>query len=204
MSARLVAHPRISAVGPERPTSRSPAPPWSARCPGPASHEANRARILAFVDDHPDALHRSCARGPPHRLGRGRRSRAGGCCCCSTPRSSGGSNRAATPTATPTSPRSPAARREEETGIAGLAVVTPADRPRRARVPQRAGTEPDHLHLDVRHLVLAPPGAVPDGQPRVRRPRVGRASRTFPRYDVDAGHPPPRRRRARHARSPRG
>jgi hypothetical protein len=26
-----------------------------------------------------------------------------------------------------------------------------------------AGAEPDHLHLDVRHLVVAPPGAVATG-----------------------------------------
>ena len=38
-----------------------------------ATHEANRARILAFLDEHPDALHRSVPRGPPHRLGRGGR-----------------------------------------------------------------------------------------------------------------------------------
>jgi 8-oxo-dGTP pyrophosphatase MutT (NUDIX family) len=30
---------------------------------GVGDHEANRARILAFVDAHPDALHRACAEG---------------------------------------------------------------------------------------------------------------------------------------------
>ena len=49
---------------------------------------------------------------------------------------------------------------EEETGIAGLQVVTPAVDLDVHVFHHAAGTEPDHLHLDVRHLVLAPPGAV--------------------------------------------
>jgi predicted TPR repeat methyltransferase len=31
--------------------------------PGDREHEANRRRILQFLDEHPDALHRSCAEG---------------------------------------------------------------------------------------------------------------------------------------------
>jgi 8-oxo-dGTP pyrophosphatase MutT (NUDIX family) len=31
--------------------------------PGAPEHEAGRARILAFLDEHPDALHRSCTTG---------------------------------------------------------------------------------------------------------------------------------------------
>ena len=49
---------------------------------------------------------------------------------------------------------------EEETGIEGMAVVTPAIDLDVHLFHNAAGTEPDHLHLDVRHLVLAPAGAV--------------------------------------------
>jgi 8-oxo-dGTP pyrophosphatase MutT (NUDIX family) len=50
---------------------------------------------------------------------------------------------------------------QEETGIAGLRVVTPAIDLDVHTFHNAAGTEPDHLHLDVRHLVLAPDGAEP-------------------------------------------
>jgi 8-oxo-dGTP pyrophosphatase MutT (NUDIX family) len=127
---------------------------------GDASHEANRARILAFVDAHPDALHRSCLEG--HLTGSaavidpstrqvllllhakvGRWLQPGG-------HADGDGDLARV------------ALREavEETGIDGLRVVTPAidlD----VHVFHHAGSEePDHLHLDVRHLVVAPAGAV--------------------------------------------
>lgn len=49
----------------------------------------------------------------------------------------------------------------EETGIDGLAVVTPAIDIDVHTIPARPG-EPEHLHLDVRYLVLAPPGATAD------------------------------------------
>jgi hypothetical protein len=49
-----------------------------------------------------------------------------------------------------------------------------------------AGTEPDHLHLDVRHLVVAPPGAVPVGNHESEGLAwVARAD--LPSYDVDPG-----------------
>src|SRR5690606_24070301 len=48
----------------------------------------------------------------------------------------------------------------EESGIDGLSVVTPAIDLDVHVFHNAAGTEPDHLHLDVRHLVLAPPDAV--------------------------------------------
>jgi 8-oxo-dGTP pyrophosphatase MutT (NUDIX family) len=50
---------------------------------------------------------------------------------------------------------------EEETGIVGLSVVTPAIDLDVHVFHNASGTEPDHLHLDVRHLVLAPPGSEP-------------------------------------------
>jgi 8-oxo-dGTP pyrophosphatase MutT (NUDIX family) len=47
----------------------------------------------------------------------------------------------------------------EETGIEGLRVVTPAIDLDVHVFHHAAGAEPDHLHLDVRHLVLAPSDA---------------------------------------------
>ncbi len=153
---------------------------------GPPSHEANRRRILAFIDAHDDALHRSCAEG--HLTGSAavvdaagerllllfhakvrRWLQPGG-------HADGDANMAAV------------ALREaqEETGIAGLAVVVPAVDLDVHVFHSVAGTEPDHLHLDVRHLVVAPAGAVPvgnhesEGLAWVRRDDLSR-------YDVDPG-----------------
>jgi 8-oxo-dGTP pyrophosphatase MutT (NUDIX family) len=154
--------------------------------PGDPAHEANRARILAFVDAHPDALHRSCA--PGHLTGSAavvdptterllllfhakvrRWLQPGG-------HADGDANLAGV-----------ALREaEEETGIQGLAVVRPAIDLDVHLFHNAAGTEPDHLHLDVRHLVLAPAGAVAVGNHEsegfvwVRRDEL-------PGYDVDPG-----------------
>ena len=49
----------------------------------------------------------------------------------------------------------------EETGIENLRVVTPAIDIDIHTIPER-GDEPEHLHLDVRFLVLAPADAVVD------------------------------------------
>jgi len=49
----------------------------------------------------------------------------------------------------------------EETGIAGLAVIEPAIHVDIHEV--RPPTEPPHLHLDVRYLVVAPEGSVAVG-----------------------------------------
>lgn len=46
----------------------------------------------------------------------------------------------------------------EETGVEGLRLVEPAIDCDVHTIPARPG-EPEHLHLDVRHLVLAPPDA---------------------------------------------
>jgi len=52
---------------------------------------------------------------------------------------------------------------EEETGIRGLGLHPEAPRPIDVdvhRIPARPG-EPAHAHLDLRYLVVAPPGSVP-------------------------------------------
>lgn len=128
--------------------------------PGSASHEANRAEILAFLDAHPDALHRSCQEG--HLTGSAlvvdpstrrvllllhakvqRWLQPGG-------HADGDANLA----------HVALREAEEETGIVGLLVVVPAIDLDVHVFHNTRGSEPDHLHLDVRHLVLAPPGAV--------------------------------------------
>ncbi len=125
--------------------------------PPDADQAAARERMLAFVDRHPDALSRSCAEGHltgsalvvDHTGGRvlmllhakaHRWFQPGG-------HADGDANLAAV------------ARREaaEESGIADLAVVVPAIDLDIHQVD--FGGDPPHLHLDVRHLVLAPPGA---------------------------------------------
>jgi 8-oxo-dGTP pyrophosphatase MutT (NUDIX family) len=128
--------------------------------PGDASHEANRAKILAFLDEHPDALHRSCREG--HLTGSAividpgsrqvllllhakvrRWLQPGG-------HADGDGNLA----------RVALREAQEETGIPGLRILTPAVDLDVHVFHSATSPEPDHLHLDVRHLVLAPPGAV--------------------------------------------
>lgn len=122
--------------------------------------EAHRDRTLAFVDAHPDALHRSCA--PGHLTGSAlvvdpaterilllfhakvrRWLQPGG-------HADGDGNLAAV------------ALREasEETGIEGLRVdPVPIDLDVH-RFRSAKGDEPDHDHHDARFLVLTPPAAV--------------------------------------------
>ena len=127
----------------------------------PTVDEALRKQVLAFVDAHPDALHRSCLEG--HLTGSamvvdpftgrflfllhakvGRWLQPGGHADgdASLP---GVALREAT----------------EETGIDGLRVAVPAidiD----VHLFEAPG-EVSHLHLDARYLVVAPPGAVASG-----------------------------------------
>lgn len=131
-----------------------------AALPGNASHEVNRAGILAFLDAHPDALHRSYLEG--HLTGSAavidpsnrqvllllhakvqRWLQPGG-------HADGDGNLA----------RVALREAEEETGIAGLRVFTPAVDLDVHVFHNAIAAEPDHLHLDVRHLVVAPPGSV--------------------------------------------
>ena len=123
--------------------------------------EHHRRRILQFVDAHDDALHRSCRSGHLtgsalvvdaagerivvlHHRKLGRWLQPGGHC-------DGDANLAAV------------ALREatEETGMEGLRVLPVA-----VDVDVHEVAPPDdgpHLHLDVRYLVQAPPGAEPQG-----------------------------------------
>jgi 8-oxo-dGTP pyrophosphatase MutT (NUDIX family) len=131
--------------------------------PGNARHEASRTQILAFIDAHPDALHRSCNEG--HLTGSAvvvdpstrqvlllfhakvqRWLQPGG-------HADGDGNLA----------RVALREAQEETGIEGLRVLTPAVDLDVHVFHHAAGTEPDHLHLDVRHLVVAPAGALATG-----------------------------------------
>lgn len=154
--------------------------------PGPPEHEANRRQILDFLDAHPDALHRSCAQGHltgsaavlDPRSGRmllllhakvQRWLQPGG-------HADGDGNLAAV-----------ALREaEEETGIAGLRVLAPAIDLDVHVFHNATKPEPDHLHLDVRHLVIAPPGSMPVGN-HESTGIVWVAIDELDRYDVDSG-----------------
>jgi 8-oxo-dGTP pyrophosphatase MutT (NUDIX family) len=140
--------------------------------------------MLAFVDAHPDALHRSCLEG--HLTGSAlvvdaaaervlllfhrklqRWLQPGG-------HVDGDANLAA------------AAQREasEETGIHGLRVVVP---PLDLDIHEvRPPGEPPHLHLDVRYLVMAPAGAVGRGNHESEALRWVRAAEVAD-LDLDAG-----------------
>jgi 8-oxo-dGTP pyrophosphatase MutT (NUDIX family) len=131
-----------------------------AALPGDADHEDNRRRMLAFVDDHADALERTCAEG--HLTGSamvvdpvGRRfllmlhAKAGRWFQPGGHADGDGSL-----------PRVAWREATEEAGIAGLRLVVPAVDLDVHLVGPPHGP---HLHLDVRYLALAPARAVPVG-----------------------------------------
>jgi 8-oxo-dGTP pyrophosphatase MutT (NUDIX family) len=154
-----------------------------AALPGEVAHEAHRARMLGFVHDHPDALERTCTEG--HLTGSamvvdpasgrfllmlhaklGRWFQPGG-------HADGDGNLPSV------------AWREatEETGMAGLRVAVPA---LDLDIHEVAPPHGPHLHLDVRYLVVAPPGAVPVGNHESLDLRWVGADE-LPSYGVDAG-----------------
>lgn len=151
--------------------------------PGGVAHEAHRHAMLAFLDDHPDALDRTCADG--HLTGSamvvdpadrrlllmlhaklGRWFQPGG-------HADGDA----------TLPGVAWREATEETGVHDLAVAVPAIDLDIHLVGPPHGP---HLHLDVRYLVIAPPGAVPIGNHESLDLRWV-AEDELPGYDVDDG-----------------
>ncbi|MGH9211788.1 MAG: NUDIX hydrolase [Acidimicrobiales bacterium] len=126
---------------------------------GAPAHEAVRLRMLAFVDAHPDALHRSCAEGhltgsamvvdpASHRFILMLHAKVG---LWLQPGGHADGDAAL--------PGVALKEATEETGISGLRVAAPAiDLDVHEFI---APGEPRHLHFDVRYLVIAPPGAEP-------------------------------------------
>ena len=118
-----------------------------------AAQDAVRAEVVAFCANHPDALHRSCLAGHLtgsavvidtatattlliHHAKLGRWLQPGG-------HADGDGNLGAV-----------ALREaEEETGLVGLRLVTPAIDIDIHPIPPRPG-EPEHVHLDLRSLVV--------------------------------------------------
>lgn len=133
----------------------------SARLVGPAQEQL-RARMLDFVDAHPDALVRRCRSGHLtgsalvvdddrervlllHHRKLGRWLQPGG-------HADGNGDLAGVALS----------EASEETGIEDLQLVAPAVDADIHRIPTR-GDEPEHEHFDLRFVVLAPPGAEPVG-----------------------------------------
>ncbi|HEC10893.1 MAG TPA: NUDIX domain-containing protein [Acidimicrobiales bacterium] len=150
--------------------------------------ENARLRTLAFVADHPDALHRSCVRGHltgsawviDHTGTRGlilfhtkirRWLQPGGHA-----------------DADPDLARVALREATEETGIEGLEVWTaPVDVDVHTFVDSR-GREPEHLHFDLRFAVRAPAGALERGNHESEALRwITAADLDDPELALDAG-----------------
>ena len=132
----------------------------AAALPGEPAHEAHRERILAFVDHHLDALDRTCA--DAHLTGSAMvvdpasqkfllmlHAKLGGWFQPGGHADGDG-----------TLPGVAWREATEETGIAGLRVAVPAVD---LDIHEVGPPHGPHRHLDVRYLVVAPPGAVPVG-----------------------------------------
>ena len=150
--------------------------------PGDADHEANRARILAFLDEHPDALHRSCPEG--HLTG------SAAVVDPSTPPGAAPAPRQGAPLAP--ARRSRRRRRQPRPGRAPRG--RGGDRDRRA---SRSSTPAIDLDVHLFHNAAGqrarpppprrpPPRARAPGGRGDHQPRVRRASRGCP-VDPDAG-----------------
>ena len=125
-----------------------------------------RDRVLAFIDAHPDGLLRTCADG--HLTASAAVVDAGAARILVLLHTKMGRWVQPGGHADGDADLAAVARREaeEETGIAGLRVITPAiDLDVHEFV---APGQPSHLHYDVRFLALAPPGAVPVGNAESR------------------------------------
>ncbi|HEX6238333.1 MAG TPA: NUDIX hydrolase [Acidimicrobiales bacterium] len=127
-----------------------------AALPGDREHERHRRRILQLIDAHPDVLDRSCE--PGHLTGSAmvvdaarRRFVLMLHAKLRTWLQPGGHA-----DGDGELPKVALREASEETGIDGLAVVTPAID---LDVHMVGPPHGPHLHLDVRYLVVAPPGA---------------------------------------------
>jgi 8-oxo-dGTP pyrophosphatase MutT (NUDIX family) len=155
----------------------------AAAVPGDGQHEAHRRRTLAFVDEHADALDRTCP--PGHLTGSamvvdpesrrfllmlhaklGRWFQPGG--------HADGDG---------VLPRVAWREATEETGVGGLRVAVPAID---LDIHEVGPPHGPHLHYDVRYLVVAPPDAVPAGNHESLDLRWA-ALDDLPSFDVDDG-----------------
>jgi hypothetical protein len=155
-----------------------------AALPGEPAHDAHRARMLTFLADHPDALERACADG--HLTGSAMVVDPG---FRPDPADAARQPGALVPPA-----RRPRGRRPHPSGRR----LARGDRGARPRRPARRRPAVDldihevgpphgpHLHLDVRYLVVAPPGAVPVGNHESRDLRWA-IYHELPAYGVDDG-----------------
>ncbi len=163
------------------------APSRSCQADDRSIQSRNRDQVLAFIDEHHDALHRSCLTGHltgsawvvDHTTERGlilhhakiqRWLQPGG-------HADGDANLASVALNEAT----------EETGIEGLEVWTaPVDIDIHLFVNAKS-SEPDHLHLDVRYLIRAPRGAVFVGNHESEALRwIGDAGLCDPELGLDA------------------